>query len=81
MELTVGSHLGGVMTSAAVHEGAIYVASNLWPAGEFNFDETPPSGGPDDSEMPFAGTAEVPELTADRGKTGFTVRATIPPAG
>jgi polyvinyl alcohol dehydrogenase (cytochrome) len=39
VELTVGSHLGGVMTSAAVHDGVIYLASNLWPAGEFQFDD------------------------------------------
>jgi murein DD-endopeptidase MepM/ murein hydrolase activator NlpD len=33
--------------------------------GEFNFDEPPPSGGPDDNETStFAGSAQVPELTA-----------------
>jgi murein DD-endopeptidase MepM/ murein hydrolase activator NlpD len=32
--------------------------------GEFNFDEAPPSGGPDEGEGPFAGSAQVPELTA-----------------
>jgi polyvinyl alcohol dehydrogenase (cytochrome) len=29
-QLTTGSHLGGVMVTAAVHDGAIFVASNLW---------------------------------------------------
>src|SRR6476620_6153550 len=32
--------------------------------GEFNFDEAPPSGGPDEGEASFAGSAQVPELTA-----------------
>jgi murein DD-endopeptidase MepM/ murein hydrolase activator NlpD len=34
--------------------------------GEFNFDEPPPSGGPDllDDDTSMAGTAQVPELTA-----------------
>jgi polyvinyl alcohol dehydrogenase (cytochrome) len=29
-QLTVGSHLGGVMVTAAVHDGSIYVVSNRW---------------------------------------------------
>jgi len=32
--------------------------------GEFNFDEAPPSGGPDEGESSLAGSAQVPELTA-----------------
>lgn len=32
-----GSHLGGVMTTAAVGDGVIYVASNLWNSGIFEF--------------------------------------------
>lgn len=32
-QLTNGSHLGGVMVAAAYAQGAVYVASNLWPKG------------------------------------------------
>ncbi|MGB5810371.1 MAG: PQQ-binding-like beta-propeller repeat protein [Polyangiales bacterium] len=31
-ELGPGSHLGGVMTAAAYHDGRIYVANNIWPS-------------------------------------------------
>jgi len=52
VQLTDGSHLGGVMTSAAVHDGVIWLASNLWPAGEFNFDS------PENTSIAFALDAE-----------------------
>jgi murein DD-endopeptidase MepM/ murein hydrolase activator NlpD len=32
--------------------------------GEFDFDEAPPSGGPDEGDASLAGSAQVPELTA-----------------
>jgi polyvinyl alcohol dehydrogenase (cytochrome) len=35
-QLTPGSHLGGVMTTAAVGDGTIWVASNDWAAGIFD---------------------------------------------
>lgn len=36
-QLGPGSHLGGVMTTAAVGEGVIYVATNVWNSGIFEF--------------------------------------------
>ncbi len=36
-QLGPGSHLGGVMTTAAVGEGTIYVATNLWNGTIFDF--------------------------------------------
>jgi len=37
VELGPGSHLGGVMTTAAVGDGVVYVATNLWVGNIFDF--------------------------------------------
>jgi polyvinyl alcohol dehydrogenase (cytochrome) len=50
--LTEGSHLGGVMTTAAVDGAAIYLASNIWEPG-FDF------GNPDNVSVIFALDAET----------------------
>ncbi|HWB75680.1 MAG TPA: PQQ-binding-like beta-propeller repeat protein [Nannocystaceae bacterium] len=39
VQLTEGSHLGGVMTTAAVGDGTIWVASNEWATSIFEFDD------------------------------------------
>jgi polyvinyl alcohol dehydrogenase (cytochrome) len=36
-QLGPGSHLGGVMTTAAVGDGVVYVASNIWVGSIFDF--------------------------------------------
>jgi len=51
-QLTEGSHLGGIMTTAAVHDGVVYVASNLWPNGGFGFDD------PGNTSITFALSAD-----------------------
>jgi polyvinyl alcohol dehydrogenase (cytochrome) len=48
VQLTAGSHLGGVMTTAAVGEGTIWVASNAWVNENFEF------GNPDNHSSLFA---------------------------
>ncbi len=51
-QLTPGSHLGGVMTTAAVGDGTIWVASNVWTTEVFDF------GSPDNTSSVFALSAE-----------------------
>ena len=53
--LTDGSHLGGVMVTAAVDEAAIYLVSNLWEPG-FEF------GNPDNVGVLFALDAETGDI-------------------
>jgi polyvinyl alcohol dehydrogenase (cytochrome) len=60
VQLTEGSHLGGVMTTAAVHDGRIWVASNLWTGGEFNFDD------PANTSITFALDAATGEILWQR---------------
>ncbi|MBC8070332.1 MAG: PQQ-binding-like beta-propeller repeat protein [Deltaproteobacteria bacterium] len=48
VQLTVGSRLGGVMTTAAVGDGTIWVTSNTWAEGALDF------GDPDNGASVFA---------------------------
>ncbi len=57
--LTEGSHLGGVMTTAAVDDTAIYLASNIWQPG-FNF------GDPDNVSVLFALDRETGDVLWQR---------------
>lgn len=74
-EIGPGSHLGGVMTAAAYHDGRIYVTNNTWPSF---FD-------PEDFFVPIfedpANTSELIALDATNGNVVWRAAVASPTLG